>query len=68
MNTVLRAASVADAPFWAWWLAPVGVTAIVAVGAAVAHRERRRNRHEDEMDDYGDFRRAMERVRGGGRR
>jgi hypothetical protein len=67
MSTVLRAASVANAPFWAWWLAPVGVTAIVALGAAVAHRERRPNRHEDEMDDYSDFRRAMERVRGGRR-
>jgi membrane protein implicated in regulation of membrane protease activity len=69
MSTVLRAVSVANAPFWAWWLAPAGVTAVVAVVATVAHRERRRDRHEDAMDDYGDFRRAMERLRGsGGRR
>jgi hypothetical protein len=73
MSGVLRALSVSEAPFWAWWLAPVGITAVVAVGAAVSHRERhrhqRRARHGEVFDDYADFRRAMARVRrGGGRR
>ena len=61
--------SAADAPFWAWWLAPVGVTAVVAVVAAVGRRERGPDRHEDTLDDdYLDFRRAMARVRQSGRR
>jgi hypothetical protein len=68
VSGVLRAVSASDAPFWAWWLAPAAVTAVVAVGAAVARRERGTGRHEDALDDYLTFRRAMARVRESGRR
>ena len=63
MNAVLRAASLGDAPFWAWWLAPVGVTAVAALALAVAHRERRPDRREHDLADYDAFRRAMSRIR-----
>jgi hypothetical protein len=68
VSGVLRAVSATDAPFWAWWLAPAGVTAVVAVAAAVARRERGTGRREDAMDEYRTFRRAMARVRESGRR
>jgi hypothetical protein len=58
--------SVSDAPFWAWWLVPVGITTVVAVGVAVAHHEWRPRRHENALDDgYLQFRRAMARLRAG---
>jgi hypothetical protein len=68
VSQVLRAVSASDAPFWAWWLAPAGVTAVVAVVAAVARRERGTDRHDTLDDDYLAFRRAMIRVRETGRR
>ena len=62
----MRAVSLSDAPFWAWWLAPVGVTAVVAVGAAIARRERRGpDRPDDSIEDYERFRRALAEVRQG---
>ena len=56
----MRAVSLSDAPFWMWWLAPVAITAVVAVGAAVAGRERRGpDRPDDSIEDYQRFRRAL---------
>ena len=56
----MRAVSLSDAPFWMWWLAPVAITAVVALGAAVASRERRGpDRPDDSIEDYQRFRRAL---------
>lgn len=55
--------SVSDAPFWAWWLVPVLVTALVVSVVALSRRERRPKHGYDAIDDYARFRTAMAHVR-----
>jgi hypothetical protein len=61
--TVVQAVSVSDAPFWAWWIAPVAVTVAVAVAGALARRDRRPRDGFEAVEDYARFREAMTVVR-----
>jgi membrane protein implicated in regulation of membrane protease activity len=66
VSAVVRAVSVSDAPFWMWWLAPIGATALAAVVVAFTRRERRGpDRPDDSIEDYERFRRALAGVRQG---
>ncbi|GAB3686960.1 hypothetical protein [Angustibacter aerolatus] len=68
MPTDDLATTLSRAPFWAWWLAPVLVTAVVALVVRLARRERRPRGGADAVDDYERFRTAMSVVRRPGER
>jgi len=52
-------ASVANAPFWFWWLVPVVTTAVVVAGVWLSRRDRRPAHAERSVDEYARFRAAF---------
>jgi membrane protein implicated in regulation of membrane protease activity len=56
---LLSGASVADAPFWFWWLAPVVSTAVVVAGVWWSRRDRRPADTDQSVEEYARFRAAF---------
>ena len=53
-------ASVADAPFWFWWLVPVVTTVVVVAAVRWSRRDRRPARSDSSVEEYARFRAALE--------
>jgi hypothetical protein len=58
-DQLLSAASVANAPFWFWWLVPVVTTALVVAGVWLRRRDRRPADNGRSVEEYARFRAAL---------
>ena len=58
-DPLLSAVSVANAPFWFWWIVPVVSTALVVAGVWLSRRDRRPARADRSVEEYARFRAAL---------
>jgi hypothetical protein len=58
-GTLVSASSVADAPFWFWWLVPVVSTVVVVAGVRWSRRDRRPTDSDRSVEEYARFRAAL---------
>jgi hypothetical protein len=56
---LVSGASVANAPFWFWWLVPVVTTVIVVAGVRWSRRDRRPTDSDRSVEEYARFREAF---------
>lgn len=56
---LVSGASVANAPFWFWWLVPVVTTAVVVAGVRWGRRDRRPSDTTRSVEEYHRFREAF---------
>jgi hypothetical protein len=56
---LMSLASVADAPFWFWWLVPVVTTVVVVAAVRWSRRDRRPAHAERSVEEYARFRAAF---------
>jgi hypothetical protein len=56
---LVSAASVANAPFWFWWLVPVVTTAVLVAGIWWSRRDRRPVDSDRSVQEYERFRAAF---------
>lgn len=56
---LVQGVSVANAPFWFWWLVPVATTVVVVAGLWLSRRDRRPADSDRSVEEYARFRAAF---------
>ncbi len=56
---LVQGVSVANAPFWFWWLVPVVTTVVVVAGLWLSRRDRRPADSDRSVEEYARFRAAF---------
>lgn len=56
---LVQGVSVANAPFWFWWLLPVVTTVVVVAGVWLSRRDRRPTDSDRSVEEYARFRAAF---------